>query len=121
VLSEVNKEEQIALKTNAIKYFAQQDSFNKDEFTERVLRDPETAQVFDDFKNQYARDYDMEISDEFEISDNAVKKEKSGFKSIVKLDKNFHIYIHGGTNNITKGFDPAKNLNFYQLFFENES
>jgi hypothetical protein len=121
VLSEVNKEEQIALKTNAIKYFAQQDTFNKDEFTERVLRDPETAQVFDDFKNQYARDYDMTIADEFDISDNAVKKEKSGFKSVVKLDKNYTVYIHGGVNNFTKGFDPARGLNFYQFFYENES
>lgn len=121
VLSEVDKQEQIALKTNAIKYFAQQDTFDKTEFAERVLRDPETVQVFDDFKQQYARDYDMNLSDEFEISDTAVKKEKSGFKSIVKLDKNFHIYVHGGTNNIVKGFDPERNLSFYQLFFENET
>ena len=32
--------------------------------------------------------------DTFYISDAAVKKQSRSFKSVIKLDKNFHIYVH---------------------------
>jgi len=120
VLAEVDNKEQIALKNNAIKYFAQQDSFSKTEFEEKVLKDPQTAQVFNDYKDQYQQEYDITLSDDFDISNNAVKKDKKNFKSVIKLDKNFHIYVHGAAGRITKGFDPERDMNYYQLFYEIE-
>ena len=41
--------------------------------------------------------------------------------SVLKLDKNFHVYIHGKREYIEKGFDEEKGMHFYQLFFEEES
>ena len=49
-----------------------------------------------------------------------VKGEKRFFKSVLKLDKNFHVYVHGKKNYIEKGYDPDKGLNFYKLYFEVE-
>ena len=46
-----------------------------------------------------------EIADNFEISAQAVKRQARIFKSVLKLDKNFHIYIHGNRELIEKGFD----------------
>ena len=59
--------------------------------------------------------------DEFDINSEAVKKMKRVFKSVIKLDKNFHIYVHGNRNNIKKGYDEENNMSFYQLFFKEES
>jgi hypothetical protein len=42
------------------------------------------------------------------------------FKSILKLDKNFHIYIHGRQDLIERGFDEAKGKHFYKVYFEQE-
>lgn len=42
-------------------------------------------------------------------------------KSVIKLDKNFHIYVHGDQHKIVKGMDPKTGLNYYQLFFRDES
>ena len=42
-------------------------------------------------------------------------------KSVIKLDKNFHIYIHGERQMVEKGFDEVKQLNFYKLFFKEEN
>jgi hypothetical protein len=48
-----------------------------------------------------------------------VKKQAKIYKSILKLDKNFHIYIHGNREMITKGTDPD-GRKFYKIYFENE-
>jgi hypothetical protein len=42
-------------------------------------------------------------------------------KSVIKLDKNFHIYIHGERQMVEKGYDAEKQLNFYKLFFKEEA
>ncbi|MFM7764289.1 MAG: hypothetical protein ACKO6I_01410, partial [Sphingomonadales bacterium] len=38
---------------------------------------------------------------------------------ILKLDKNFHTYIHGNREMIEKGTDPD-GRKFYKIYFENE-
>ena len=60
------------------------------------------------------------MSDNFDISENAVKSAKRKFKSVIKLDKNFHIYVHGKEELIAKGFDENRNKSFYTLFFDDE-
>jgi len=40
---------------------------------------------------------------------------------VIKLDKNFHIYVHGNRDLIEKGFDEAKGKNYYKMYFEQES
>ena len=63
----------------------------------------------------------MDPIDNFEISVHAVKQQAKVFKSVLKLDKNFHIYIHGNRQLIEKGFDEATGRNYYKLYFDNES
>jgi len=45
----------------------------------------------------------LDLEDNFEISSEAVKKKARAFKKILKLDKNFHIHIHGDLHKIEKG------------------
>jgi len=49
-----------------------------------------------------------------------VKDEKKYFKHVLKLDKNFHVYIHGEKKYIRKGYDPDRDMNYYVLYFRNE-
>ena len=62
---------------------------------------------------------DYALSDEFAINDAAVKKNARIFKSVIKLDKNFHIYIHGDRKLIQQGQD--ENGKYYMLYFEEEN
>jgi len=50
-----------------------------------------------------------------------VKKMESSYKSVLKLDKNFHIYVHGKREYLEKGYDEDKGMNYYKVYFENES
>jgi hypothetical protein len=58
--------------------------------------------------------------DNFNISAAALKKQSRVFKSVLKLDKNFHVYIHGDRELIEQGVDPD-GRKFYKLYFREES
>jgi hypothetical protein len=63
----------------------------------------------------------MPIADSFDISGAAVKKQARVYKSVLKLDKNFHIYIHGNKDLIEKGFDDGRDMNYYKVYFREEN
>ncbi len=118
---EMSKADKIDLLNRSMKYFKEKDTFNMDEFTGEVIGNPQAIESFKNFKNQYEQEFDTPISDTFEISDNAVKKQAKIYKSVLKLDKNFHIYIHGNKDLIEKGFDDGKAMNYYKVYFKEEA
>ena len=73
-----------------------------------------------EYKEQFQQDRSVHIYDEFDISKGAVKSTTRIFKSVIKLDRNFSLYIHGNQDNIERGFDDNRGLNYYQLFFKDE-
>lgn len=41
-------------------------------------------------------------------------------KTVVALDRNFHVYIHGGSENIERGYDEGKKKKFIKLYYNEE-
>ncbi|MDO3642910.1 nucleoid-associated protein [Mucilaginibacter sp. L3T2-6] len=117
---EMSKADKIDLLNRSMKYFKEKETFDMDEFAGEVIGNPEAIQSFKTFKNQYEQEFDTPIADTFEISENAVKKQSRVYKSVLKLDKNFHIYIHGNKDLIERGFDDGKAMNYYKVFFKEE-
>lgn len=118
---EMSKADKIDLLNRSMKYFKEKDTFDLDEFAGEVIGNPEAIESFKNFKSQYEQEFDSPIADTFEISDNAVKKQSRVYKSVLKLDKNFHIYIHGDKDLIEKGFDDGKSMNYYKVYFREEA
>ena len=116
----ISKTDKIDMLNRSIKYFKEKDHFNMDEFSNEVIGSDEGIALFKDYKQQYERDFDAPIENEFEISGVAVKKQARVYKSVLKLDRNFHIYIHGNKELIEKGFDAERNMNFYKVYFKEE-
>lgn len=117
---EISKTDKIDLLNRSMKYFKEKESFDLDEFSNEVIANEEGIASFKSYKKNYEEEFDAEIPDNFEIADAAVKKQSKAFKSILKLDKNFHIYIHGNKELIEKGFDDDKSMNFYKVYFRDE-
>jgi hypothetical protein len=117
---EVSKADQIDLLNRSVKYFKNHDSFDKNEFEEEVFEDKNVIQSFQNFDKAYREEYEVELSDNFGISEQAVKKQSRVFKSVLKLDKNFHIYIHGNRELIEQGTDE-RGRKFYKIYYEEES
>ena len=91
------------------------------EFAEEVLQQPEVVESFNNYRNQYAEKHEVDLNDQFDISNNAVKKQARFFKSVIKLDKNFHVYVHGNRDFIDRGYDEVRGMYYYQLFFNEEN
>ena len=101
-------------------YFKDNDQFEIDDFAGSLFAEDEQRAAFKDFRDEYAKAYAVPLEDKFDISNQAVKKESKVFKSVIKLDKNFHLYVHGRQDLIERGFDDEKGKKFYKVWFDNE-
>ncbi|MDR2848851.1 MAG: nucleoid-associated protein, partial [Bacteroidales bacterium] len=117
----VNKVDQADMLNKSIQFFKENDAFTLDAFTTQVMQQPEVIQSFKDYKDEYEADRNVTIDQEFDISDPAVKKQAKVYKSVIKLDKNFHIYVHGNRQLIEKGYDDERDMQFYKIFYKTES
>ena len=118
--NDVPRADQIDMLNRSINFFKDADVFSEERFKQEVVQEPEVINAFENFKCQYETDNNVELTDQFAISDFAVKDEKKYFKHVLKLDKNFHVYIHGEKKYIRKGYDPDRDMNYYVLYFRNE-
>jgi hypothetical protein len=116
---EISKADQIDLLNKSVKFFKENDNFNIEEFTNEVMEYDDVIEKFNQFKSNYQKEYELEIADNFTISESAVKKQSRIFKSVIKLDKNFHIYVHGNRNLIEQGED--KKGKFYKVYYKEEN
>ena len=117
---EVSKADQIDYLNRSVDYFKTHDNFDKAEFEEAVFQDEGLITSFRRFDSAYKQENRIDIDDDFTISAQAVKKQARIFKSVLKLDKNFHIYIHGDRDLIEQGQD-SDGRKYYKIYFEHES
>lgn len=116
---EVSKADKIDLLNRSVEYFKTHDRFEKDSFEEEVFHNPEMIKSFRNYDEQYRENKNVDISDNFQISSQAVKKQARVFKSVLKLDRNFDIYIHGNKELIEKGIEKD-GRKYYKIYYEEE-
>jgi hypothetical protein len=117
---ELTKPEKIDLLNRSIRYFKEKDRFDLDEFNSEVIGHEQGARLFMQYKSDYENRYETGIDEQFDISNAAVKKQARIYKSVLKLDRNFHIYIHGNSELIEKGVDE-NGRKFYKIYYQEES
>lgn len=117
---DVTKADQVDLLNRSVKFFKSNDSFDLGDFENEVIIQPEIIESFKTYKSDFQKENDIEIADNFSISESAVKKQSRIFKSVIKLDKNFHIYIHGDRKLIEQGEDEH-GRKFYKIYYNEEN
>jgi hypothetical protein len=115
----IGRPEQVELLHRSLDYFKSNDSFNIEEFQNQVFKEDEMIESFRRFGSRYVENSDYDIASEFDISPDAVKKGSRVYKSVIKLDRNFHIYIHGRTDLIEKGTD-MDGRKYYKIYYQDE-
>ncbi len=116
----MSRADQIDLLNRSVDYFKSHDNFDKGEFEQEVFHHENIINSFQNFDEKYRKQNELSMADNFEISAQAVQKQARVFKTVLKLDKNFHIYIHGNRELIEQGVDE-KGRKFYKIYFEQES
>jgi len=96
------------------------ETVNVNTLAERVFERPELVSEFRQYKENYQRELDIEIDNEFKTAPKAVNHRSTGTMTTIKLDKNFDINIHGGEENVVRGYDEERGMYYYQLFFKEE-
>jgi hypothetical protein len=117
---EINRTDQIDLLNRSAEYFKTHDKFDKEDYEKEVFRDSKMIKSFRKFDESYRNENDIDYEDSFEISSSAVKEGMKLFKSVLKLDKNFHIYIHGDVELIKQGVEKD-GRKYYKIYYENEA
>jgi hypothetical protein len=97
-----------------------EESVNVNTFAENVFKDPGLVSEFKQYKDAYQKERDIEIDETFETAYTAIKRRATGTMTTIKLDKNFDINIHGGEQNIVRGYDEERGMHYYKLFFKEE-
>ena len=117
----VANEDRIKFLQNSLNYFQSNQTFDEEQFNQTTIGNPEVIQEFNNYKQRYRNKYEVEIPASFDIDETAVKKSKKYLRSVIKLDKNFHIYVHSRPEFLERGYDADKGKSFYKVFFEVES
>lgn len=119
--NEVQREDQLAFLQKSNEYFTNSDVFDTKQFTKDVIIEPELADTFMSYKEEFESDKHLPVMERFQISQPAVEKNSQKFfRSVIKLDRNFHVYVHGNAQNIERGYDEKKKMSFYKLYYNSE-
>lgn len=114
----ISKMEQIDVLNQTMDYLSKHDQFNSGEYSNSVLKDDDTKRQFREFMEK--RGDSIGDWDNFPIAEETVRKSNKFMKRVIKLGKDFSIYVHGNTDLMEKGFDNDKGLQYYQFFFSSE-
>jgi len=101
-------------------YLQNVETFDRSEFEDQVFKNEQLKTSFQEFSDDFEAERQVKLPDSFEISAHAVKKKSQSFRSVIKLDKNFHVYVHGDRSKIERGEDTEKGK-FYKIFYDQES
>jgi hypothetical protein len=115
---EIQKIDQADFLQKTLTYFQEKENFQIGDFSQEVLQDEQVIESFTNFKADYEQEMQINVSEEFPINSAAVKKSQRHFKSIITLDKNFHIYVHGDRKMISQGQDDKGK--FYMIYYDKE-
>lgn len=117
---EISKSEKINLFNRTVDFFKNNEGFEIEEFAGDVFKNPQVEKSYKKFIESYSRENELSLVDDFSISQSAVKKQSKIFKRIIKLDKNFHLYIHNDGEFLERGRDES-GKNFYKIYYDVET
>ncbi len=118
---EMTKADQAELLNRSSSFFKENKNFDTDIFSDKVMESEDLKDKFKSYKTQYEKEYEMDLEDSFVLNQEALKKANHYLRSVIKLDKNFTVYIHGKRDRVETGVDEKKGLRYYKLYFEKES
>lgn len=117
---EIDRTDEADMLNKSKVYLNQVEDFDSNTYAKEIFQDDRIVNDFNNYKRDFETNKSVALADNFSINPTAVKKHSNVFRSVIKLDKNFHVYVHGDRTKISRGVD-AEGKKFYTLYYENES
>jgi hypothetical protein len=118
-LFEIDKGEETGILNRSKDYLQHSESYESGSYAQNVFQEEKLIKGFESFAQEYMEEKNVKIEDQFSINSSAVKNYNKIFKSILKLDKNFHVYIHGDRTKIERGKE-SDGQKYYKLYYDEE-
>lgn len=124
-MHEADKKDQVLFMNQAIAYFDQHEVFDMEDFAREVIQEPQLVEQFKEHKELYELNQGLPPVDSFAISSPAVKQAKRKCRNLIKLDTEIEIKLKNPAVEIEqqfieRGFDEAKGMQFYKIYFNQE-
>ena len=78
---DVNRADQADLLSRTMNYFKNTPKFDMTGFEQQVIAQPEVMGMFDDYRNRYEHERQIQLQDQFDVSQGAVKKQNRLYKT----------------------------------------
>lgn len=109
------------LENKTINFFTDKEKFNPDEFNHDVLQNQaELVNSYKEHKEAYQKTYQMNLKDDFDISQVAVKEKSKYAATMIHLDSNFEIKVKSRYDLLEQGFDEEKGLRYIKLLYSQD-
>jgi len=118
-------EDRLALAKKAATHLSENEEFNRRDFEQQVLVEPEVIEQFANYKDEIERESDLSLDDQFKISTKIAKRAEKKLKSRIKLDTGVVIrlssaLIEDPEGIVEQGFDEERKMKFVKLFYNEE-
>lgn len=117
---ETDVADEAEIMNRSLNYLTHEENFDAQEYEKRIFKDESVVADFQEYKQDFTNERDVRLAEDFKVSPAAIKNQSRVFKSVLKLDKNFHVYIHGNRDMIEKGTDEI-GRKFYKLYYTEEN
>ncbi len=122
IAPETDKQEQMKFLSDSVEYFATHETFDIDEFTEKVI--PHNEKRAAEFKS-FQQEVIPESADTFTISKDTFKSASKKIKNIIKLDTKIQIKLDlndpaACDKFIEKHYDDTRKMYYYKVYFNEE-
>ncbi|HLT52909.1 MAG TPA: nucleoid-associated protein [Flavobacteriaceae bacterium] len=109
-----------------IDFFKENEVINVENFKDEVFEDDKFKDLFDDYKKGFENDRAVVIRNQFDVSENVLKKQKQKIKTEIKLDTNIQIKLDvdapdASAEYLERGYDEEKKMHYYKVFFNEEA
>lgn len=109
------------VENKTINFFAAKDKFNVQDFNSEVLQgQKDLVSSYKEHNEAYQQMYQINLKEDFDISQTAVKEKSKYAATTLGLDKNFEVKIKSRYDLIEQGFDEEKGLKYIKLFYIND-
>ncbi len=116
----ISKADQAVFINKTMSFLKENANFSLDEFEKKIFSETKLSDCFQEYKEKYQDNNNFGLPNNFNISSIALKKQINKSQSVIKLDKNFHIYIHGDSNLIQNGIDKDTGMKYYRFLYNEE-
>jgi hypothetical protein len=118
---ELSRTSQVTLLRNSLTYMEENEEIDIGKFKKEVFQNKFQEKAFSNYIESVGESRNTNFNEPFQVSNEAFNKYSRKIKSVLKLDKNFHVYIHGDSKLIENGYDNDKKMKYYKIYYSEEN